>query len=248
MAIPNYPEKSDHPGLFGPDDFLAYHYRGTHTFPDRYIIIYDPGLRKRIQANPDMQKLGRVIPGADLYTCGRTGIAAMTGVGAPHAAAALEELISLGGTRFISIGTAGGLQTRGLFVCEKAMRDEGTSYHYLPADRFSRPDTGLTDELAAGLEKAGIAYKRAASWTTDAPYRETRPEVERYRHDGIATVEMESAALFAVAVFRKVQMAAAFVVSDLLDREWEPAFHHSETKAGLDRLFQAVLDLLNEAP
>ncbi|MBN2415708.1 nucleoside phosphorylase [bacterium] len=245
MTIPHYPDKTGHPGLFGPEDFLTYHYRGDHTFPDRYIIIYDPGLLKRIQSLPGMKRLGRIIPGADLFTCGKTGIAAMKGVGAPHAAAALEELIALGGGRFLSIGTAGGLQSRGVFVCEKALRDEGTSYHYLPAARFSLPDADLTAELAAALAKADIGYQRAPSWTTDAPYRETRPEVDMYRREGIATVEMESAALFAVAAFRNVRIAAAFVVSDLLDREWEPAFHHADTKASLDTLFQAALDLLN---
>jgi len=245
MAVPLFPDKTDHPGLFSPEDFLNYHYRGDRTFPDRYIIIFDPGLLKRVRKSLDLRQLDPVIPGAALYTCGSAGIAAMKGVGAPHAAAALEELISLGGERFVICGTAGGLQSRGVFLCEKALRDEGTSYHYLPAQRFALPDAGLTQQLGAGLRRAGISFRSAASWTTDAPYRETRPEIEHYRQEGIATVEMESAALFSVAAFRQVAIAAVFVVSDLLSTDWEPEFHHKDIKTGLDTLFSAVLETLN---
>ena len=75
------------------------------------------------------------------------------------------------------------------------------------------------------LTERGAAFRRGATWTIDTPYRETVEEVRHYRREGVLTVEMEAAALFAVAAVRGVEAASVFVLSDLLgETEWTPEF------------------------
>jgi len=166
------------------------------------------------------------------------------GIGAPNAVAVFEEMIALGGKEFIVVGTAGGLQDFGTFLCTKAIRDEGTSHHYVKHGTFSYPDNLLTERLGKNLKKNKIAFERGASWTIDAPYRETKKEIEHYRKQGIATVEMEASALFAVAKIRKVNIAAVFVVSDVLGKKWNPQFHSGNLKKKLNKVFDASFKCL----
>jgi uridine phosphorylase len=133
------------------------------------------------------------------------------GVGASLAAGLLEEVIARGGRKFIACGGAGVLD--GEITCGRvviptsAVRDEGTSYHYLPPGR----------EAAASLE--GVA---ALKRTTDGIYRETRAKVERRRREGCLTVEMEAAAFFAVAQFRGVRFAQLLYGGDDVSGEhWD---------------------------
>jgi nucleoside phosphorylase len=133
------------------------------------------------------------------------------GVGAPMAAFFLEELIALGCTTFIACGGAGVLDREiavgHLVVPVAAIRDEGTSYHYLPPGREVAPDPAALAAIERVLSRQHVAYHRARTWTTDGLYRETPARVQRRRAEGCATVEMEAAALFAVARFRGVPLA-----------------------------------------
>jgi uridine phosphorylase len=103
----------------------------------------------------------------------------------------------------------------------------------------------LTRALADRLALQGHTYKRGATWTIDAPFRETTEELRHYREDGVLTVEMEAAALFAVAQHRRFDAAAAFVLSDTLsDAEWIPDFGAPEIVVGLDILVEAAIELI----
>jgi len=246
MNFPNFTNKYKHAGLFSPQDFYRQYPKPDIELPQKFILIYDAALFKRITGKYSPTRLPGGISGANLYQTDKIGIAFIKGIGAPHAAAVLEELICLGGRIFLNIGTAGGLKTRGNFLCSKALRDEGTSYHYLKPQKYSYPDQNLTDKMAHILNKSDYKYQKAATWTTDAPYRETAEEVDHYRQAEICTVDMEAAALFAVAEFRKVSLAAAFTVSDILGETWEPGFHYQTTKQGLDQIFSAALTCLKE--
>ena len=121
------------------------------------------------------------------------------GYGAPTAVMTLEELIGFGITIFVNLGTAGGLQETmsigDIVVCERAIRDEGTSYHYLPDAKYAYACPELTAGLHTAIKSKGLPVLTGTSWTTDAPYRETIEEVRLYRAEGVATVEMEAAAL-----------------------------------------------------
>lgn len=145
-------------------------------------------------------------------------------MGAPLTAATVHELTFFGIKKFLIVGTAGALSKKlrmeDLIICSKAVRDEGTSHHYIPNSLYSYPNKGLTQKLANAIRKSGIKFKTGPSWTIDAPYAETRQEIEHYRKKGILTVEMEAAALFAVAKKTKTEAAAIFAISDILAEEW----------------------------
>lgn len=89
---------------------------------------------------------------------------------------------------------------------ESALRDEGTSHHYLPAGRHVDVDPAAVDVLTRLLDERGVAHQTGRVWTTDAPYRETPAKIESRRTEGCIAVEMEAAALAAVARFRGVPL------------------------------------------
>jgi uridine phosphorylase len=148
-------------------------------------------------------------------------ILANFGIGAPVVVVLLEQFAALGVGEFVSIGMAGGLapgaQAGDLIVCNRALRDEGVSYHYQAPSRYAVASGPLTRQIQACLEAAVQAYRLGPVWTTDAPFRETLLEVEQYRREGILAVEMEAAALFAAGQSLGVQVAAAFAVGDSLE-------------------------------
>ena len=148
------------------------------------------------------------------------------GVGAPLAAGILEEAIALGCRNFVACGGAGVLNRElalgHLVVPNAAVRDEGTSYHYLPPSREVTPTPAALAAVQATLQRRNVDHVIAKTWTTDAIYRETRPRMELRRAEGCVTVEMEAAALFAVARFRQVELAQIIYSGDNLDAdEWD---------------------------
>lgn len=148
------------------------------------------------------------------------------GVGAPLAAAILEEVIALGCRIFIGCGGAGALDRElalgHLLVPVAAVRDEGTSYHYLPPTREVAAHPAAVSAIETTLQQHEIAYRLTKSWTTDAIYRETRAKVAWRKAEGCLAVEMEAAALFAVAQFREVILGHILYSGDNLDGEvWD---------------------------
>jgi uridine phosphorylase len=148
------------------------------------------------------------------------------GVGAPLAAGLLEEVIALGCRNFVVCGGAGVLNRElamgHLVVPNAAVRDEGTSYHYLPPGREVPPTAAALAAVLATLQQRNVEHIVAKTWTTDAIFRETRPRMALRRAEGCITVEMEAAALFAVAHFRGVELAQILYSGDNLDAdEWD---------------------------
>jgi uridine phosphorylase len=149
------------------------------------------------------------------------------GIGAPLAAALLEEVIALGCRKFIACGSCGVLDREiavgHVIVPTEAVRDEGTSYHYLPPSRTVAADADAVAAVVQALQERGIEYLRAKAWTTDAFYRETPDKVRRRREEGCLVVEMEAAAFFAVARFRGVPFAQLLYGGDDVSGEaWDP--------------------------
>ncbi len=148
------------------------------------------------------------------------------GVGAPLAGAFFEEIIALGCNKFIACGGAGVLDKSivegHLVVPVSAVRDEGTSYHYLPAAREVAPSLQAVDKIRKILDAHGIPYLTTKTWTTDGVYRETRSKAARRKEEGCLVVEMEAAALFSIAEFRGVEVAQILYGGDNLDGEkWD---------------------------
>lgn len=163
------------------------------------------------------------------------------GVGAALAAFFLEELIALGCTTFVACGGAGvldqGLVVGHLVVPTAAVRDEGASYHYLPPGREVEPSPAALAAVERTLQRHGVGHRLAKTWTTDGLYRETPGEVERRRAEGCATVEMEAAALFAVAQFRGVELAQVLYGGDDVSGLGEWDHRGWDTHAIRERLF-----------
>jgi uridine phosphorylase len=145
------------------------------------------------------------------------------GVGAALAGGFFEESIAHGCRRFIAVGTAGGLVpnlTIGhAIVPSFAVRDEGTSYHYLAPSRSVEPTPEAVEALTATLERHDVPFVTGGTWSTDGFYRETRKKVEQRVAEGCLTVEMEASALFAIARFRGVPIAQLLTTSDDLSGE-----------------------------
>ena len=124
-------------------------------------------------------------------------------VGASFAVLVAEELFASGCQLLMSITSAGQITSIGqppyFVLIEQALRDEGTSYHYLPPSRYSALQRELRDQLQATWNHERLPLYGGASWTTDAPFRETAAAIAACQAEDILTVEMEAAALYALA-------------------------------------------------
>jgi uridine phosphorylase len=127
-------------------------------------------------------------------------------VGAAFAVLIAEEMFASGCELLLSVTSAGQIvpvQPPPYFVViDRALRDEGTSYHYLPPSDFSEAPAALVESAVTTLDAAHVSMRMGATWTTDAPFRETQEAIDVARAAGILAVEMEAAALYAFAAAR----------------------------------------------
>jgi uridine phosphorylase len=143
-------------------------------------------------------------------------------VGAPFAVLVAEELFASGCQLLISITSAGQIVPLGhppyVILIDRALRDEGTSYHYIPPSPFStlRPDARET--ICIHWDHTRLPLHVGASWTTDAPFRETAAMIETCRQTGILAVEMEAAALYALAQARQYDIICFALVTNQMGR------------------------------
>lgn len=147
----------------------------------------------------------------------------------------------MGCRRLVACGGAGALTPELVMghavVVESAVRDEGTSHHYLPPSRVVDADPHAVTAVVDAAHWAGVAHVVARTWTTDAIYRETRERVVRRVAEGCVVVEMEAAALFAVAQYRGVHLGHVLMAGDSLAGEtWEDRGWRSAREAR-ERLF-----------
>lgn len=158
----------------------------------------------------------------------------LIGVGAPFASMDLEEMHAMGCEKFIVFGNCGVLQEIddcSIIIPTKAIRDEGTSYHYKKSSRMIPLNKKYKEELKEILKEFGYSYQEGITWTTDAFYRETPKKVEARRKEGAITVEMESSALQAVADFRGFDFVTFFYAGDNLSTDkWEKRSLSNEVK------------------
>lgn len=238
-----------------PDTFLEY-LRTTGRLsncrmPEKVLLCFDRGLVERATS---AHRVTTVDTGLGTFhffdeTGGKVALYRVPGIGAPHAAAVLEELIAARIQSYVIVGTAGSLQPHlsigSVVICDRAIRDEGVSHHYLESARHAEASPAVVGRLRQIAKELDVAHHVGTSWTIDAPYMETEDEVLHYQREGVCTVEMEAAALFAVARVRSVEIAGIFAVSDsLADLKWDPRFGSAETRKGLDQAFEVGLGAL----
>ena len=165
-------------------------------------------------------------PVYEMFHFGRQLLVFHPGVGAPLAAGLLEEMIGLGVKNFIACGGCGVLDkdiaAGHPVILTGAVRDEGTSYHYLPPARSVQAGKKATAALQKVMQRSGLEFRSGISWTTDAIYRETVGRRALRLAEGCSVVEMEAAAFFAVAEFRGVEFGQIVYGGDLVVPEgWD---------------------------
>jgi len=124
-------------------------------------------------------------------------------VGAPFAVLVAEQLFAAGCRFLVSVASSGQIVPKDsppyFVLIERALRDEGTSHHYRSPARYATVDTDLRDRVASACRSTARPVYAGASWTTDAPFRETETAIDRARSEGVLAVEMEAAALYTFA-------------------------------------------------
>ena len=148
-------------------------------------------------------------------------------LGAPACVGCFEDVIPMGAKRIILLGNCGVLDKNikdcGIIIPTKAIRDEGTSYHYAPAADFIEVNKRYVPEFQAVCEEFGYPYVEGITWTTDAFFRETRAKVAARKAMGAVCVEMECAAMQAMCDFRGVEFFQFLYAGDNLDHSgWDP--------------------------
>lgn len=148
-------------------------------------------------------------------------------LGAPACVGSFEDVIPMGAKRIILLGNCGVLDRRiqdcGIIIPTRAIRDEGTSYHYAPAGDYIDVNTNYIEDFTSVLDEFGYPYIKGTTWTTDAFYRETQAKVDLRKQMGAVCVEMECAAMQAMCNFRNVEFFQFLYAGDNLDHtSWDP--------------------------
>lgn len=253
MSFPNNPQKYDQPGILTAVKMAEYRGQKRPSPPNTMILAYQtPLLHHAVKSQKGKKVAG--FPGETYLlqkTDGQVGIAGQFGVGAPMTAILVEDLAAWGARRFVIIGLAGAissdLRPGDVVAASKALRDEGTSHHYLPSEQYVAASLELTAVVQQALAQQNISFATGPVWSTDAPYRETAVEVAQYQQEGILTVDMEAAALFAVAEYRGLAATAVFCISDsLTDGRWQPAADRKVMERRLFDIFDALIPVFGK--
>jgi len=245
------------PSVFAPEALLreARRQKGLAHADVPSICVLDPDgdLVRHLRET----KAAKPVPGwpcyhteLDLFELGG-GPAGIIGrvVGAPFAVLVAEELFASGCELLINLTSAGQIVPAGpppyFVIIERALRDEGTSYHYAPPGEFAAANARLVEAGRQALAAAGLRGVVGASWTTDAPFRETEQAIEAARRKGILAVEMEAAALYAFAAARQKRVLCLAHVTNAMGQHGDD-FEKGEADGAADalRLLGAILESL----
>jgi uridine phosphorylase len=164
-------------------------------------------------------------------------------IGGPYAVLIAEQLCVSGARLILGLTSAGrvspSLPLPSFVVVTSAVRDEGTSFHYLPPAEKVECPTPITDLLTEEVSRLGSIVVEGSVWTTDAPYRETTAQLQQYAAAGVLAVEMQAASLFAFAIARTASVGVVAHVTNVVDQQDEPFDKGTEEHGFL--LLQAML-------
>lgn len=204
----------------------------TNSLPERCVItFFRRELERFAQENrlPVIGCLKSEVLDIPIYEYGSGAdrlCITMAFCGAPGAAVTLEELHAMGCKKFIICGGAGALtqdsEVGEIIVPVSAVRDEGTSYHYLEPSREVECHRETVELVVSKLREIGIPFTAGKTWTSDALYRETPDLIALRRGEGCITVEMEAAAFFAVSQYYGIPLAQLLYAGDDVSGEvWD---------------------------
>ena len=211
--------------------------RKKYSFPQYCVMPIYRTLFDHLTANNEINPIFEIptpyerIKLYELNFQGKTLVVINPGIGAPLAAVTLEVMIALGCRKFMACGSCGVLKSEikdGIVIIPaSALRDEGTSYHYLPPSRTVEMNPMVVAKLEAVLQKHHVRYETGKTWTTDAIYRETKGRIAQMKEEGCIAVDMECAALLSVAKFRDVRLGQYITASDdVSGDEWDRTIEH----------------------
>lgn len=256
MSFPNFPDKHKFPSLLTANVLADYRARVGQMLklkPEGVLFCLERRLPYRMRWRIPVSRSSAM--NSDVYKVktskGRVIILTGFGVGSPVVIALAEELAMLGVKKMILLASGGILQTNlqpgTIIVCNRAIRDEGASHHYLPPAKYVDSDASLVNELADAIRKRGAPCSVGTTWTTDAPYRETREEVIQYQSEGVKTVEMESAGLFTIGQVRNVRTASIVIGMDsLASLRWQPPERLNDITRSKEIAYAAAISVLGQ--
>lgn len=224
----------DAPTVFTPRELIeavrAQRGRDNEAIPPVCVLEFDGDLTDELIRRGEVERCAAwpcfhtemwIWRGGDL-SC---GIVSRT-IGGPYAVLVAEQMVVCGAKVIVGLASAGrvspALPIPSVVVADSAIRDEGTSYHYLPPGEVVQAPNELAEALEDEISRAGLHVRRGLVWTTDAPYRETAAQIGRHARAGALAVEMQAASLFAFATRSKVQVGLVAQVSNAPDHEGQP--------------------------
>jgi len=215
--------QTDEQSVFTPESWINKNQSASEQppLPENWIFSYWPALRgviKRLYRTKDNTGFKPPFPAHTLIYKKHRICVTFPGIGAPLAAMRLEEAEALGARRIVFIGFCGYLAPdirQGNFILPiRAIRDEGTSFHYARPGRYSSTDAHLSGALKSELDERQILFREGTVWTTDAPYREIPSKIARMRQEGVLCVDMEASALFSAGSFKRIAVAGLLIARD----------------------------------
>ncbi len=253
IPFPHCPNKASYSSLHTPKGVLDY-YKKTGKYPTlppptTLILCYNEAMVQYLVQKYRHQSCDGCFSEV-IYLLDYPGVAlACFGIGAPTNAMKIDTAIEWGVKQFISIGTActiqRGLSLGDLIVCDRAIRDEGISHHYLPYAKYAFASRDLTGKIISVLKGMNKSFHVGTSLTSDAFYKIGKEEVKYFQRDGVLCAEMEAAAEFAVvSLHEEIKIAAIFtLMSDsYANLEWErPVFDKEKKKEAFDFLLTVAL-------
>jgi uridine phosphorylase len=236
---------SDESAIFNPTSF------GLDNFPSKALIVYDDDYFARLTSKHKLTDVvdstGRKRDNFAIYN--DKYLIMSPNEGAPTSVIMLEMAIVSGVKSVLAFGTAGSLYGETLpheiIVPTAAVREEGTSYHYIPESDEIEQDKASLEVLKNEIQKHGLGFIAGKTWTTDAFFRETKSKVEEMKTRGCICVDMECSALIAICKFRNVRFAQFMISFDNLeaDHKHRDAYGSLMNDAILDIAFGALDNL-----
>ena len=215
------------------------------------LCFFSEAIKKLLAANPHktvahLRSEGFDYPVYELAYHGEKAALIQAAVGAPLAAGQIEELTALGCRKYIACGGCGVLRkdiaVGHLIIPTAAVRDEGTSYHYVKPSREIMVNECAVQAIEDTMIKQKIPYIKAKTWTTDALYRETPERIKRRKSEGCVAVEMEAAAYIAVSQYNNVKFGQILYAGDNLGGdEWDSRGWNDRTEIR-DLVLRLALD------
>ena len=247
--IANYGDKYGAEALFTPEEVVTQQGEGFPAVPPAIILGFQPKLTEVVENQADSHT--QLVRSQYLYPLTESvGYVPVHewGIGAPIAATVTENVIAAGADAVMVLGGGAGIQTDlspdDAIIPTDSIRDEGVSYHYIPEDEPVTPTRPLVGLLKETLSSAGFETPQGPTWTTDAFYRGTIPEIKHYRDEGVLTLDMESAAIWAVCQYRGVDTATVHELGDVLTPdEWVPETH---SERGLQEMLEPTVEALEQ--